>query len=204
MPAHYTPIHDHVSGDRIKIKNTSIIKSIFGKFGSPDAAQITFTIQKLNGNILVGDILYSQIFNSPLGSLGEDITIVLDNPIELEPGDYAFGYISGATAGYFGTPTQEAYNPGNTKLRWRLGDADVVNENNVYTATKITLLEKLRLESISNPVNDLAEFQNEHLTYTELNDNHRKVELHKFGKIVATWNETKAGATWSRDPVVRN
>ena len=183
--SHYIPIHDHVSGDRIKITNTSLIKSIFGKFGSPAPAQITLMIQKLKGNTLVGGVLYTQTFDSPLGSLGEDITVVLDEPIELEPGEYAFGYVSGVTAGYFGTPTQEAYDPGNAKLRWRLGDADVANENNAYTACKIAYLEKLRLETISVPVNNIAEFQDGHLTYTELSDVHREVKQHKFGKHLA-------------------
>ena len=77
------------------------------------------------------------------------------------------------------------------------------NENNAYTACKIAYLEKLRLETISVPVNNIAEFQDGHLTYTELSDVHREVKQHKFGKVVATWNETKSGETWTRDPVVR-
>ena len=200
---HYIPIHDHVSGDRISFENVSIVKSIFGKFGSPVPTPITITIQKLDGNNLVGEVLHTQTFESPLGSLGEEVTVKLDKLLELEAGDYAFGYVSGEVAGYFGTQILDAKNPGNVKLRWRAGDTSVSNENGVYTAVKVTYNEKLGLGVILKPINDITDFSDEELTYTEISESHRRVELHKGGKVIATWNETQSGNVWTRGNVVR-
>ena len=200
---HHIPIHDHISGDRIYFDNVTLVKSIFGKFGSPVPTPITLTIQKLDGDNLVGDVLHTQTFDSPFGSLGEELTIELDTTLELEPGEYAFGYVSGETAACFGTQTLDANNPGNAKLRWRAGDTSVLNENGVYTAVKIIYDEKLRLGSILDPTNKLLDFQDGEVSYTTINENHRRVELHKGGDVVATWNEIKSGDTWTRDHVVR-
>ena len=201
---HHIPIHDHVSGDRISFENVSIIKSIFGKFGSPVPTPITLTIQKLDGNNLVGEVLHTQTFESPLGSLGEEVSVKLDKLVELEAGDYAFGYVSGEVAAYFGTASQDAKNPGNTKLRWYAGDAAVSEENGTYTTVKITYNEKLGLGEILKPINDITDFADEKLTYTEISESHRRVKLHKDGKVIATWDETKLDNVWTRSSVMRS
>ena len=63
---------------------------------------------------------------------------------------------------------------------------------------------KEELGTIRANTTKVVNFQDAKLDYTEVDDEHRIVqEYDENDNLVATWNETKSGNTWTRDAVTR-